>query len=831
MNKKILSLILALVMLVLAVPVFALPTLATEGDQSDGSDVPDFPDCPYNTAFLENRPSIVGDIGDNSNGQQEAIVYPGSWDYISYKGGRNLTVALPLVNRRVVSIYKEKWFLCEGDTVYNYAAVYACNPTSEAKVGNAWHAYGMGAGKGRVIGTRYTAEYDGKITVSFDRLLNTQLQTELHKNVVEYAIYVGGQKVWPVNDTGAWYTVSYYGADIPASAKAGDPNYIGTVGEDLADVVNASMPGEITVSKGQTVEFLMHAVNLQTYTEGSGLADVTYYTQYASSFYLDGAVTYTRFTGAALQKGSTSSRDNRPSIEGSVGDDTDGQQEAIAYPGDWDYITYTDGTAMKKPAPLTKRLVISRYKDKWFLPTDADNYSHYPWVYANDPVTEGVTGRLWQAYAMAAPEGKVIGVRYTAAYSGSINVSFDRLFNNYIRGANYKTVMAYAIYVNGQKVWPQNDTGDWYEVSYYGDGIPASLRTGDRHVAAIGEDLSYSLNASMPKELPVVEGQTVEFLMQSVAHYSYTEGAQSLTKQIFYAQHAPANYLDGTVTYTKMFNYPAVEVGVRVDGTLSLYGTPTNCPSGAEYGVCLNGENVVLDEDNKPQFEVKIAASEADKVQTVQAYYILNGEKIEGKIFEFTMTDILREYTEQEDADVAAAAEALLAYTAAAKAYFDAEAELVTYVDPTGRDAYIAKGEGVTAVPYTGADKVSFRAMSLLLNDLVNIKIVTEGALPAGAKLEVATSASFEDAVALNGTATEDGTGTKFIMDGISAVNWSTDYYVRVVDADGKTVSDTLCYSVAAYYGRMIDSDAAAYRLKALLSNLMAFHETVAAAD
>ena len=209
----------------------------------------------------------------------------------------------------------------------------------------------------------------------------------------------------------------------------------------------------------------------------------------------------------------------------------------------------------------------------------------------------------------------------------------------------------------------------------------------------------------------------------------------------------------------------------------------------------------------------------------------MNGEKIEGKVFEFTMTDILREYTEQEDTDVAAAAEALLAYTAAAKAYFDAEAELVTYVDPTGRDAYIAKGEGITAVPYTGADKVSFRAMSLLLNDLVNIKIVTEGALPAGAKLEVATSASFEDAVALNGTATEDGTGTKFIMDGISAVNWSTDYYVRVVDADGKTVSDTLCYSVAAYYGRMIDSDAATYRLKALLSNLMAFHETVAAAD
>lgn len=299
-EQKILSLILALVMLVLAVPVFALPTLATEGDQSDGSDVPDFPDCPYNTAFLENRPSIVGDIGDNSNGQQEAIVYPGSWDYISYKGGRNLTVALPLVNRRVISTYREKWFLCEGDTAYNYAAVYAHNPASEAKVGNAWHAYGMGAEKGRVIGTRYTAEYDGKITVSFDRLLNTQIRTELHKNVVEYAIYVGGQKVWPVNDTGAWYTVSYYGADIPESAKAGDPNYIGTVGEDLADVVNESMPGEITVSKGQTVEFLVRGISQETYNASTNtFTDIgTFYSNHCRGNYVDGIVTYTKIAEA-----------------------------------------------------------------------------------------------------------------------------------------------------------------------------------------------------------------------------------------------------------------------------------------------------------------------------------------------------------------------------------------------------------------------------------------------------------------------------------------------------------------------------------------------------
>ena len=42
-------------------------------------------------------------------------------------------------------------------------------------MGNAWHAYGMGAGKGRVIGTRYTAEYDGKITVVFGT--HTHVQT------------------------------------------------------------------------------------------------------------------------------------------------------------------------------------------------------------------------------------------------------------------------------------------------------------------------------------------------------------------------------------------------------------------------------------------------------------------------------------------------------------------------------------------------------------------------------------------------------------------------------------------------------------------------------
>ena len=50
-----------------------------------------------------------------------------------------------------------------------------------------------------------------------------------------------------------------------------------------------------------------------------------------------------------------------------------------------------------------------------------------------------------------------------------------------------------------------------------------------------------------------------------------------------------------------------------------------------------------------------------------------------------------------------------------------------------------------------------------------------------------------------------------------------------IICADKNVISDTLCYSVAAYYGRMIDRAEATDKLKAVIKSLMNLYEAVSA--
>ena len=347
-----------------------------------------------------------------------------------------------------------------------------------------------------------------------------------------------------------------------------------------------------------------------------------------------------------------------------------------------------------------------------------------------------------------------------------------------------------------------------------------------------------SLNSSMPAAIYVARGQTIEFLVHGVSRDLYTaateEGAAGSFAADYYSTTATrGNYVDGKVSYTKVYDTPTVQAGVRVDGQLSIYGEPTDVIPYNGYGVYLNGEKVALNEYYCAQFAQKIAASKAGTVQTVQPYYILDGHEILGEVYEITLNEILNNYTESDNETIKAAAEATLNYTAAADAYFNDEVtEAPEIVAPAGKDAYVEKSESIGVSEYEGENKIKFRGISLLLNDLVNIKIVVDGTLPEGATLQISKSASFDELETLiSGKATDDGTGTKFVMNGISAQNWNTDYYIRVVDADKNVISDTLCYSVAAYYGRMIDRAEASDKLKAVISSLMSLYEAVSTAN
>jgi hypothetical protein len=113
------------------------------------------------------------------------------------------------------------------------------------------------------------------------------------------------------------------------------------------------------------------------------------------------------------------------------------------------------------------------------------------------------------------------------------------------------------------------------------------------------------------------------------------------------------------------------------------------------------------------------------------------------------------------------------------------------------------------------------------VNEKINIKIVTHD-LPAGAKLQIASDKDFASILnADNGslTATEDGTGYKYVMDGISMINWNTLYYFRVVNADGDVISDTIQYSVSTYCARKVDT--ADDGLYTLINAMMVLYEAI----
>ncbi len=863
MSKRVLSLFLALVMLVLAVPLFALPTLADESD-----------------------PTIrfaVGPTGSSGLNTDGAVIKTTTLSKKGYPTPADVKAAGATLDLdEVIGWYA---YDKEADTFRSVKAYYSgyLTPTDgmtfypvtkTTYMQGFSNGYPTGANQPLWTATVKTDPDTGKVTTYADTEVKTYTggwvlgsyykgDYKPFNQVADslYALFTGWSTsqstgayypldgiIWATTTTTDYATAYAFHAVATGTVKitipaANQTNCVLAIARNGTYVWPTAIAGKAASAAANDENrtswgALNSAANPgKIYDEGSITTTLTLdveagdqlhfmlaKTDANGSPYFYPTVSYTNITQVPVYQHSTNFRDNRPNIEAL------NTSESVAYKGNWDYICYTYGTGNK----LTDLLPLSQHyvsgKQVWFVRAGYSGYNGIM-VYAADPSTEAKTSSgMWQAYGMGAETGKVIGTRYTAEYSGKIKVSYDRLLNNFIVDANRKTVLAYAIYVNGEKVWPVNDTGEWYTVSYYGSNIPEDLKSNDTNVkGTIGKDFADEVNGSMPGELAIEKGQTVEFLLRTVSHTTYTNGALSSPGSGgSYAQRSGANYVDGTVTYTEMAS--TVEAGVRVDGDLSIYGKPTNFIPYNEYGVYLNGEKVRLNEYYKPQFELPIAASEADELQTVQPYYVLNGEEILGEAYQVTMKDMLQRYSESEDARIVAAAAATLDYTAAAKAYFDDEAEAPEIKDPVNKEAYVAKKDAIGKEKYEGEGKIEFRGISLLLNDLINIKIVIDGTLPEGARLLVDTDINFDaDAESVIGVPTEDGAGTKFIMEGISAENWNTDYYIRVVDSDGDAISDTLCYSVAAYYGRMIGREDP--KLNAVISSLMALYEAVIAAS
>ncbi len=233
-----------------------------------------------------------------------------------------------------------------------------------------------------------------------------------------------------------------------------------------------------------------------------------------------------------------------------------------------------------------------------------------------------------------------------------------------------------------------------------------------------------------------------------------------------------------------------------------------------EGGVLVNGKDTT---------SISLAPADADVKFTVQPYYTVDADKrILGQEKTYTFNELMFLYV---GSDYESLAKAALHYTAAFEALFGngnipiVPAFTGTYNDKMG------------VVDYTGDGEVTIVGASLTVNEKIGIKLVVRD-LPEGAKLQIGSDKHFKNilnAAAGTMTATSDNTGHKYIMDGISIANFDTIYYFRVVNAEGKSISDTVQYSVSTYCTRMANS--ANLKLTALVNAMMGVYEAGIAAN
>lgn len=753
--------------------------------------IDDIPVCDMSFAFIEYRPTnVVDNIGDGSNLSTEPIAYRGNWDYISYSS-KNLGTPSPLTQRVTIGSYKEEWFLQEGVTSQGAGNGFV-NANGTQEYGN-WPVYGLGVLRGKVIGTRYTAPFAGEIEISLDRFVNQKVDNG--RVTLQYAIFVGGEKVWPVNDTGDWYELVYYGADIPAEKQTAEN--LGTLNQDIATELNATMPESVTVEKGDTVEFLIYGAGFASYDSASDTFDEAgYWSLYKARWnYMDGRIKYLSIDESV--KYASKMEENKPTNVPGSGDK--GSTYDITYPGPWDYVSYSNKAALLSGdvAPIVDYTFNG---EGWLV---ADGVTTLPagakngYVYWNSGTTHNGGTSYWSNGGMGfIGPGRIMGTRYTAEHSGFVNLSFDLLGNWQKDGTPAAVTNSYAIFVDGKQVWPagtEEEPADWYTLAFGG--------TGD-NAASYATNYASLVNPTLPKGIFVEEGQAIEFLVM---------GGSEITG----AWTSRGNFAEATVSYTEFIDLPKLSVIPSIGDTLGLQFAATCGNAEADYGVLVDGEEIS---------SLSLAPQDADREMTVKAYLVVNEDlTLYTKEQTVSFNSIMQKYVDDESTDEAtkAMAKAALYYTAAYAAYFGegAAPEILDYAGSYSTTV------GVT--DYTGEDEVYFSALSLLVNEKINIKIVTHD-LPAGAKLQIASDKDFASILNAGNdslTATEDGTGYKYVMDGISMMNWNTLYYFRVVNADGDVISDTIQYSVSTYCARKVDT--ADDGLYTLINAMMVLYEAI----
>ncbi len=623
--------------------------------------------------------------------------------------------------------------------------------------------YALAIKGSKIAGYRYKAESAGLIDIDFTKL-GRYGKMGVAAATVSYAIYVDGVQVWPKGD---WYSLG----ELTANQQK--------IVTEEANKKDVDARRGIPVKKGSRVEILCTNTGNSAYS-GSG-----------QLMYAD-----LRYTEA--YDGVTSFDANMPSYE-----QTD---DIFSANGGWDLVYYdnlanlVNGTVQFCHSGMSlngerNALSIAANAGKGIDAVSVafnahDNKSAY-WSDASSNNNAG--------YALAIKGSKIAGYRYKAESAGLIDIDFTKLGRFGKSDSKDKTAnISYAIYVDGQKVWPAGE--DWYALG--------ALEVGQQRIVT---EEANKKDVDARRNIFVREGSRVEILCTNTGTSIYSGSGQLMYADVRYTEIDPMLSVYGSVGSAFALN---VEVG--------------NTFSYADIAVKMNGKTLSL-VDGAYTMD-GIAAKEIDQPVTYEVSGSINGKAVtlaKGKMSFADYLDALKRSETLKDNEVLRSlAEATLQYGAAAKLYFaggalneEEKAMIATKPETTGT-ASIERNED------QAANKFSFAGASLLLNDEIDIKLLIDAIEPQASVdaytlrvVESKDEAIKGEAIKGEGWPLEvregaDGMCFKAIITGIPAKAYGVDLKITVMEGT-TAVSDTLTYSVDAYISRMYEqsNDAAKYLL------------------
>ena len=455
---------------------------------------------------------------------------------------------------------------------------------------------------------------------------------------------------------------------------------------------------------------------------------------------------------------------------------------------------------------------IGRYEPETdeYLPFTENNGSH---LYT--PGTNGMWGATGGGFYVGSPNGQIAmsgctpegayvnQIQYAVDYNGKISLDFTQL--TICRNVNAnddidpsKMVYDLAIYKNGEKIWPTD--ADWYNYTSENEysGTTASFDL----LAKLHED------GEFPISMDVDSGDVFEWRTRSGNKDCY----------FFYSK--------PTVTYTELYETPAVsDFGVTVGGNdlglniyVSVIGASENTTVGLLYWTAAQekydpatgtemGEGREV--DGKTVFTYnKLVAKQMADVLYVMPYSAEEGRE---KVYYGTVQAVsIAKYAETALAaeDITAEMRTFLIdmvnYGAEAQKYFSYNTDNLANAFLSKEDAKVRKVQGLVDVYAQTGEGAKIKTVSMICSTNIGFKFMTDAVEGATVyELEFADNPEFTDSTKALMVATASGDEYKAVLF-IGLTEMADTFYARV-NIDGETGA-TLTYSVETFFNRIKDT-------------------------